>query len=198
MRQAKLHENTTRRIATVALILLLAGCASSSPTVSEKLDLVTGVTVTFANTPLVLYRDTPAQAAYARNYVDLGPIQVNRGGFFRYYLWLGIWSTMQAADVSGQRDGFESIILFADGEPFTLDITGWTPESIGASETTYVKPVASAADAYYEVTIDQIRLIAAARDIRIRVSGTYPREFELWDEQKTARLSLAEFLNRSF
>jgi hypothetical protein len=197
MLQTKPSGTAIRRFTSVAATLLLVGCASSAPTVSEKLDLVTGVTVTFANTPLVLYRETPAQAAYARNYVDLGPIQVNRGGFYRYYLWLGIWSTMQTADLSGQRDGFESIIIFADGEPLTLDIAGWTPESIGASEPTYLKPVASAADAYYEVTIDQIRLIATARDIRIRVTGSSPREFELWDEQKSARASLAEFMNRS-
>lgn len=187
----------TGQLAGLIVLMTVIGCASSSPTVNDKLDPLTGVTVTFAETPLVLYRDNPSQAAYARNYVHLGPIQVNRTGSHRYYLWIGIWNTMQLADVSEHRDGFESIIVFADAEPLTLDLTGWTPESIGTSEPTYLKPVASTADAYYEVTADQIRLIADARDIRVQATGTSPREFQLWDEQKSARRSLAEFLHHA-
>lgn len=198
MHKAKSHRRATGRLVSIAAILTLVGCASSSPTVNEKLDRNTGVTVTFAETPLVLYRDNPARAAYARNYLHLGPIQVNRTGSYRYYLWLGIWNTMQTADMSAHRDGFESIIVFADGEPLTFDLKGWAPDSIGTSEPTYLKPVASAADAYYEVTADQIRLIANARDIRIRSTGTSPREFQLWDAQNAARSSLAEFLDRVF
>jgi hypothetical protein len=198
MDDAKVQRFAPARIAIVIAILSLASCASSPSAVSEKLDMRTGVTVTYATTPLVLFRDTPAQAAYARNYVNLGPIQVNRTGSLRYYLWLGIWNTLQTADISEHRDGFESIVVFADGEPMMLNLTGWTPESIGTSEPTYLKPVASSADAYYEVTLDQIRLLADARDIRVRATGTSPREFDLWDEQKAARSSLVEFLNRAF
>jgi hypothetical protein len=189
--------NSAVRLACLAASLTIVGCASPSPIVAEKLDPLTGVTVTFAETPLVLYRDNPSRAAYARNFVHLGPIQVNRAGSYRYYLWLGIWNTMQVEDLSGHRDGFESIIVFADGEPLTLELVGWTPEAIGASEPTYLKPVASTADAYYEVTADQIRLIANSRDIRIHVVGTSPKEFQLWDDQMSARNSLAEFLTRN-
>ena len=178
---------------SIVAILTLVGCASS-PAVNEKLDPNTGVTITYSGTPLVLYRDDPSRAAFARNYVHVGPIQVNRSGSYRYYLWLGIWNTMQVADISEHRDGFESIIIFADGEPLTLELAGWTPESIGASEATYIKPLASTADAYYEVTADQIRLIAAATDIRLQATGASPREFQLWDEQVSARSSLVEFL----
>ena len=38
-------------------------------------------------------------------------------GEYSYFLWLGIWSTISDADRSYERDGFESITLFADGEP---------------------------------------------------------------------------------
>jgi len=198
MCKQKTNRKVTGQLAGLIVLMAVLGCASSSPTVNEKLDLQTGVTVTFAETPLVLYRDNPARAAYARNYVTVGPIQVNRTGSHRYYLWVGIWNTMQVADMSEHRDGFESIIVFADGEPLTLDLKGWTPESIGASEPTYLKPVASATDAYYEVTVDQIRLIADSTDIRVRATGTSAREFLLWDEQKSARNSLAAFLNQTF
>ena len=191
------HRRAIGLFVSIFTMLILLGCASS-PTVSEKLDPNTGVTVTYSATPLVLYRDNPSQAAYARSYVHLGPIQVNRIGSYRYYLWVGIWNTMQVADITEHRDGFESIIIFADGEPLTLELAGWTPASIGASEPTYLKPVAATADAYYEVTADQIRLIADARDIRVQATGSSPREFLLWDEQISARNSLTEFLNRTF
>jgi len=178
--------------------LIAAGCASPAPTVRDKLDPLTGVTVTFSSTPLIMYRENPAQAAFARNYVHMGPIQVNRSGDYQYYLWLSIWNTMQAADQAEHRDSLESIILFADGEPLLLEPAGWTPETIGTSEPVYLKPVASSVDAYYRVTADQIRLIAAARDIRLRTSGAYSREFTLWDNQQLARSELREFLNRAF
>jgi hypothetical protein len=176
----------------------VAGCASTEPIVRDKLDSLTGVTVTFSSTPLILYRENPSQAAFARNYVHLGPIQVNRSGNYQYYLWLGIWSTMQTVNQAEHRDSLESIILFADGEPLSLELAGWTPDAIGASEPIYLKPVASSVDAYYRVTADQIRLIATARDIRLRTSGAKAREFSLWENQQLARGELQEFLNRAF
>ena len=176
--------------------LILSGCASPAPTISDKLDETTGVTVTFVETPLVLYRETPAQAAYARDYAHVGPIQINRSGNYLYYLWVGSWANMQRSRVSEHRDGFESIVVFADGEPLVLELSGWTPAAIGVSESTYLKPVASSTDAYYRVTVDQIRMIAAARDIRLRTSGSRPKEYELWDDQTVAKAEFAAFLER--
>jgi hypothetical protein len=182
------------RLGNILLLLGLISCSTSGPVSMEKFDPLTGVTVTLVKTPLVLYRDNAATAAYARNYVNLAPIQVNRIGAHRYYLWVSVWNTMQIADISERRDGFESIVIFADGEPLVLDVTGWTPESIGVSEPVYIKPVASAVDAYYEVTADQIRLIAQASDIRLQSGGSQAKEFNLWDAQKLARSSLSEFM----
>jgi hypothetical protein len=150
--RAIMHPKAVRWLSTMLMLSLLSGCSTTAPTNVEKLDPLTGVTVTHVNTPLVLYRDSAATAAYARNFVNLAPIQVNRSGIHRYYLWVGIWNTMQVADFSGHRDGFDSIIIFADGEPLILEVSGWTPDAIGVSEPVYIKPVASTADAYYQVT----------------------------------------------
>lgn len=187
-------QHLNRVVGVGTIVLILAACAADAPTVGEKLDWQTGVTVSYVNTPLVLYRETPAQAAYARDYAQIGPIQVNRSGSYQYFLWVGSWATMQTTDILEHRDGFESIVIFADGEPLVLELSGWTPDAIGASELIYLKPVASSTDAYYRVTVDQIRLIAEARDVRLRTSGSRPKEFELWDEQTSARNDLAEFL----
>ena len=180
----------------ILVTLLSAGCISTSTLVEERLDIGTGVTVTHATAPIVLYHDNSSYAAHARDYVYLGPVEINRMGDYSYYLWLGIWSTISDAERSFQRDGFDSVTLYADGEPLQLELVGWTLESIGVSEPVYVKPVASAADAYYRVTIDQIRLIANAREIELH-AGTAPvRVYLMWDRQDSAHASMREFVGR--
>ncbi len=181
-------------VRTIVIASLLSSCSSSGPLVEQKLDNVTGVTVTRSAAPVVLYRDNSAYAAHARDYVYLGPVEVNRMGNNSYYLWLGIWSTMRNEARSAQRDGFESVILYADGEPLPLEFAGWTLDAIGVSEPVYVKPVASAADAYYRVTVDQIRLIAESSEIQLRVGTAQPKSYALWDKQGSANASIRAFV----
>jgi len=187
-----------KAVFSLIAVLIVAGCASSAPTVRDKLDTLTGVTVTFSNTPLIMYRDDSGRAAFARNYIQMAPIQVNRSGTYQYFLWLSVWNTMQPVNLAEHRDSLESIVLFADGEPMSLDLVGWTPEAIGTSEPVYLKPVASSVDAYYRVTADQIRLIAEATDLRLRTSGANAREFGLWDNQQLARSEFLEFIDQAF
>lgn len=181
---------------TAIALFAVAGCGGSTAVVSDRLDPLTGVTVTSASKPIVFYRDRSAQAAHARDYVYLGPIEVNNMGQRNYYLWLGIWGTSDSTDRSSQLDDFESIVVFADGEPLSLEVKGWTPESIGISEPAYVKPVASATDGYYRVTIDQIRLIAEARDLEVRAGSARPQRYTPWSSAATPSSSLHAFLKR--
>lgn len=186
-----------RKAICLTTIVLFSACSSSSSLIVNKFDPLTAVTITYSEAPLVFYRDESGRAAYARDYVHLGPLEVNRSGTYRYYIWLGIWNTMRDAVLNDSRDGFESIVVFADGEPLPLEISGWTPAAIGASEPVYVKPVASAADAYYEVTVDQLRIIAEAKDVRVQSIGPQRKSYEAWDDQASAKASLAEFLSTS-
>ncbi|MDH3578062.1 MAG: hypothetical protein OEO71_09645 [Gammaproteobacteria bacterium] len=165
--------------------------------VREQMDPATSVTIRYSQTPMVFYRDVSGRAAYARNFVHMAPLEVNRSGDYQYYLWIGIWNTMADAQSDQSRDGFESIVIFADGEPLPLEIAGWTVAAIGASKPVYLKPVASAADAYYAVTVDQLRLIAEARDVRLKTTGSRNESYEPWDNQKSAKESLIEFLEGS-
>jgi len=181
-------------VGSVMVASLLAACGSSGPLVEQKLDTVTGVTITRSTAPTVLYSDNSAYAAHARDYVYMGPVEVNRMGVNSYYLWMGIWSTMQDDIRSAQRDGFDTVIIYADGEPLPLELAGWTLDVIGVSEPVYVKPVASAADAYYRVTVDQIRLIAESSDIQLRVGTARPKSYSLWDKQGSANASIRAFI----
>jgi len=181
--------------AAIVVTLVLSACATPARTVSDKLDPLTSVTVTYSKSPLVVYRDSPSYAAHSRNYVDLGPIEVNKSGTYKYYLWLGIWTTLQMRSLPDLRDGFESIVLIADGEPLLLDLAGWTPAAIETSEPVYPKAFASSLDAYYRVTADQIRVIVKAGDLQLRTTGPSPLEFGLWGKQSSARIDLSNFLD---
>jgi len=182
-----------RTVPAILVALLLASCGSTQTLVSGQIDPVTGVTVTRGKVPLVFYRDNSSRAAHARDFAYVGPLAVNRMGDYRYFLWLGIWSSLDDRAMSSQRDGFESIVVFADGEPMRLELEGWTLSAIGVSQPVYNKPTATAADAYYTVTMDQIRLIAQATDIRLH-TGNHLGSYELWDSQKTALNSLQQFV----
>lgn len=190
---------TTGRLLAFLATLVLGGCASSTSLVVERLDPRTGVTVLSATEPLVLYRDNSAYAAHARDFVYLGPVEVNNMGAHSYYLWFGIWGTIRDDQrLLRQRDGFESVVLFVDGEPLSLELEGWTLDSIGVSEPAYVKPVAGAADAYYRVTVDQVRLIANARDIELRTTDSGGARYRPWDQQAQPNASLLAFVRHAY
>ena len=179
------------------LATVLAACASNPAALTrEYLDTGTGVTVTASQVPLVLFRDNPAAAAYARNVIHVGPVEINRSGEYRYFLWVGIWNTLQSADASLPRAGFETIVITVDGEFMVLDLAGWTPAAIDTSTPVYLRPVASAAEAYYPLTVDQIRVIAEAGSVTLRTTGDSPREYGLWNRQHAARQALVAFLDR--
>ena len=178
----------------LATLAFLSACAGSGPLVTGQLDPLTGVTVTRAVKPLVLYRDRSAQSAFGRDYVYLGPLEINNMGERRYYFWFGIWSTSDSVDHSTTLDQFESIVLYADGEPLSLQLAGSTLGSIGVSEPVYVKPTASATDAFYAVTIDQIRVVAESRDLELRVGNFKPVQYIPWDTTESGTVGFREFV----
>lgn len=175
------------------LLLAIAGCASSAG-VQEFLDPETSVTVSYVDTPVILYRDRSGRAAFARSFVNIGPIQVNQSGRDRYYLWLGIWNTIDSGDDDRQASSFELVTLYVDGEPLLLDLAGWTPSAIGTTRQAYTKPVSTAREAYYEVSLDQIRLLASATEIRVHTSGERGVSYEMWDSSESATRGFREFL----
>ena len=178
---------------TLLSIVLVASCASSGPLVEDRLDEHTGVTVSYSSVPMLFYRQTSWRAAYSREFINMGPVEVNNTGRHRYFLWMSLWRTMQDRTDDWARDGFETITVVADGELFQLDVFAWTPDAIGISSNVYLRPTASVVEAYYQVTADQIRIIAGARDLRIHTSGPDSASYEPWNSTGTARESLLAF-----
>ncbi len=175
-------------------LLSLLGCTSLNSTIEERFDPLTGATVTAAGGTMILYSNDSGKAAFSRSLLNVGPLQIIRNGTYHYYLWLGIWGTVQDPEEAEQRDGFETLVLYLDGEPLALKLTAMNEESIGASERMFDRPVASSLDAYYEVTRDQLRVLANATVIHLRTSGSRPRTYEPWRDQQQARESFNAFL----
>ena len=174
-------------------LVFLAGCADMTSTVQQRLDPLTGATLVRADTPMRFAHDQSGRAAYARDFVYLGPLSVNTMGDYRYYLWISAWSTHgDAFDSVKRRDAFETITVFADGEPLSFDVAAWSHDSIGVSSPVYDQPVATAIHAYYRLTFDQIRLLAEAHDIHI-LAATGQR-FEPWSTEQRGRQSLRDFV----
>jgi len=184
----------TRFFSIAAAALLLASCAGTDTTELQRLDPETGVTVTRATAPIVMYRDMSAHSAHGRDYVYLGPVQVNNMGRREYFLWLGIWGTSDSVDRGRKMGDFETIVLYADGEPLGLEVRGWTPGSIGTSRDVYAKPVTTALDGYYRVTIDQLRLIAESRDLELRAGSVRPQRYVPWDSPQDSSQPIVSFL----
>jgi hypothetical protein len=58
----------------------------------------------------------------------------------------------------------------------------------------YQKLFPDSADAYYSVTLDQIRLLTDSDNLKLLTSGSAPEEFVSWYSQTTFESDLAEFL----
>ena len=89
------------RIMAVSIVLTCVSnlCLAGKPPVVEKLDELTGVTITHSRTPLVLSPNTVFRKKQDQDFVEVGAIEVNRMGKFSYFLWLGI------SDGNLARDG---------------------------------------------------------------------------------------------
>jgi len=175
-------------------LVALSACAAGQAPVVERLDELTAVTYTHTRTPLILSPDTPLDRENERDYVQVGAIEVNRMGVLNYYLWLGISDIQHVESAGTQHDGFESIVLVLGDQKYSVDIRGWTQDAIGLSEPVYRKLFSTSVDAYYEVTLEHIRLLADVDNIKLLSTGSAPEEFVSWYRQTTAKEELGEFL----
>ena len=174
--------------------MMLTACATEQAAVVERLDDLTAVTITHARTPIVMSPDTPFDAGAARDYAQIGVIEVNRMGSLQYFIWLGISEIEYPESVSQHPDGYESIILILDGDEFPLELGGWTHPAIGASQAVYRKLFNSSVDAYYEVELELIQLMSDAESVEFLTTGPSPKKFVSWYRQEKAKDELAEFV----
>ena len=126
--------------------------------------------------------------------MQVGAIEINRMGSLKYYLWFGISEVEHVKSTDSRPVRFESIMLIVGNENIRLDVHGWTHEAIGTSAPIYKRLFPSASDAYYQVTLKQLRLLAEADAPTFRTADSASPEFIPWYKQIKANSDLAEFL----
>ena len=176
------------------LLALLACACTPMPLVTDRLDPLTGVTVTQSTEPFVLYRDESFRKGDDRDLVYVGPLQVNRMGDYRNFIWLGILSLERYGEMKMNTEDFMSIEILADSTSLKLEVSGWTPASIGMSEQVYKQVPEWADSAYYEVSMEQLRTLALANEIRLRTTAKIAPSYEPWSNQAQALSALREFV----
>jgi hypothetical protein len=171
----------------LAVTALLAGCAGSRSADAEHeyLDVATGITLMGLHEPAIFHHDDRRLAANVRDYLYVGPVEMNRMGKHSWYLWLGEWSTIDRvpsgqAAATADKD-LDEVVVLLDGVPMEL------PDRLEAGDKSriiqhpYDLPVASMRTAYMRVSRDQLNKIAAAKSIAIRVGDAGAvRSYKLW------------------
>jgi hypothetical protein len=171
------------RIVTIALLaivasMLLSSCAGRQSVAQSNayLEKATGLTVTVLDRVIVFYREDTRIAANARDYLYMGPVEINRSGKHMYYLWLGNWSTIDR--VAGQLKSDparQQVFVVIDGQPLELlDRVGLS--EIGIDMQPYRLPSTADSSVYFRVSRDQIRSLAKAATVVIQV-GEAERSF---------------------
>lgn len=190
------NSNRPAAICLSLAVLFLGACASQTEPVLSKLDPRTMVTINYIKSPFIFFRNAAAAHIDAREFVYVGPLEANRSGDYRYYLWLATWNTIDSGQLDPPIERLASIDLVADGKTLTLTMNGASNGAVGASEAVYPKPVGWATEVYYDVSLEQLRTIAEASELRLRLPAT-GEAYGPWDDQRASKAGLTEFLLRA-
>lgn len=180
-----------RRGGWLAAGLLLAACAhrTTVPAAADYLDEDTAATVTRMSTVCVLYSEDPARAANARDYLYLAPLGVNQSGQRSWWLWLGLWSTIDR-DVTGGPavtiSDLARVIIMVDGMPMELDVGAGVEQVPGVGSLPYGTPVATSGNIFLPLTSSQAARIGRAASVSIRTQlGGEMLRWQDWNRART-------------
>lgn len=180
-----------RRPWIILLGLSLAACSlpHRELQVGEYLDEDSGYTVTYLGEPLLLYRDQPALAAHARDYLSLGPAILSRGGREEYLLWICSWTTIDRSSPPAMPGG--ELALLLDGEMMELPLR--QPPPLG--RLPYHRPINGGRVQYYRLTRSQMLQLLNSDSLRALPGEPGAREeFRPWHDPRAALAMLAGYL----
>lgn len=83
----------SRRLPMLGVSLLLAACGSRGG-VLERLDADSALTIVTAQGLLAFAKADARLSRSARDYIYLGPVEINERGTRTHYLWIGVASTI--------------------------------------------------------------------------------------------------------
>ena len=175
------------------MFLVLGGCASEGPRVTEYLDPDTAVTIRALGAPLNYAHAAPELAANARDYLSLGVVEVNNMGARKHYLALVSWSTINRERVGAPAAPVpERIAVMVGGRQREFKPVGHESRSLGIGGALFMPPSGYVGESWYAVTPADLRALAAAPPDTIEVEQESGRiDYEWW---RGDRAALAEFV----
>jgi hypothetical protein len=175
-----------RRLALGAALLcagLAAACRGGGAGL-ERLDERSGVTLLTDREPIAFARTEARYSRSGRDYLYLGPIEVNRQGVREYYLWVGVGTTLDRGYLAPAADPPTTLYATVRGEVMELQLRPWAERepALGA-RAPYRTAVPLQAELAARVTLDQLRLLAAESldAVEATTGAAPPRLYSRWD-----------------
>lgn len=138
----------------------------------ERLDEKSGATLVTAHEPIVFARTESQYSRSGRDYLYLGPVEVNRRGTRDYFLWVGVGTTIDRGYLAPVEQMPTTLYLQIRGEPMELKLEAWLEREPGLGRMRlYRTPVKLRAALAARVTLDQLKLIADELPESVRVAA---------------------------
>lgn len=190
------HRSASAAACGALLAMLIAACSSQPADYApyERLDEMTGATVTAIDHPLVFARDRSERAANLRDYVTIAPAAVNRGGKRELVLVAYIWSTLDPRYEPAKPEA-DALVLVAMDRRISLTANGKTPHDLGIDESVDVPVGQDVKPLVFPTDVETLRYIAAAPTLAIQTRvGEESVTYDLWDDQRRALDRFVRFL----
>lgn len=162
---------SARRLRTAALLAgatLVGACQSAST--RQVLDGRSGVTWTVERDPAAFARTETRYSRSARDYVYLGPVEINRRGVREYLIWVGVGTTLDRGYVAPENPVPDRLYLEVRGEPFELELLPWSARVPELKDVSVYSPnVRLEAELAARVTLDQVRLLSGEAPSEVRI-----------------------------
>jgi hypothetical protein len=184
MRKRRVLE-AARMAGLAALVCVTAACQSGSG-VRETLDARTGITWTTDRAPVVFARTEARYSRSARDYLYLGPVEVNRQGTRDYYLWVGVATTLDRGYLAPRLELPDKLYVELGGEVIEFVLQPWgSLAPMAGTAPAYATAVELHAELAARVTADQIARLAAELPptIRVAIPSALTREYLRWGDE---------------
>lgn len=163
--------------------IISCGTAPTSP-FHENLDRETGVTVSRLNEAMMFYDpltsapppadqrgERPRRLTW-RDFLYLGPLEINRTGTRTYYMW----ASLVRREHTDEPELPVGLVIVADEQPIVLQVLTHDRAVLGAGEPTYPAPAPWAGELYLPVRRAELEEIAGASRLRVQVRMASGRE----------------------
>lgn len=177
---------SSRRLPMLGVSLLLAACGSRGG-VLERLDADSALTIVTAQGLLAFAKTDARLSRSARDYIYLGPVEINERGTRTHYLWIGVASTIDRDYLNAAAPIPAVLYVEIGGAPMEFELHRVEELLPELGEVRLYEPAVSTGVVLLaRITVDQLRRMSASGLPSIRVAGANGdlSEYLLWNDER--------------